>query len=122
MKHDIELPLTAAQYDRLKQEKELRQGIKNILPETKVARIATYLQDSDYDLHLVRPYKGEAAYLRLRLGSPRIFIPLPPKLSSSLAAISGRLGITVNQFINAAIKSRLDDHDKSAGMPELQTV
>jgi hypothetical protein len=120
MKHDIKLPLTRRQFDRLKEYNDLDVALKNELPKSKVERIAACLRDPDYELHLVRPSKGTSAYLRLRLGKPRIFVPMPHALSRPLHKCASQLGITANQFIKLAIKSRLDALDKCGELPELK--
>ena len=108
MKFDIQIPLTASQFERLKPSKNLKADLATVLPKAQHERIKTYLGDPGYLFSVVRPFKGKAAYLLLRMARPIQIITFPSKLSGRVHKYARLEGVTVNQFIQAAIRYELD--------------
>jgi len=108
MKFDIQVPLTAPQFNRLKVSENLKADLSTALPKTKFERIKTYLGDPSYLLSVVRPFRGKAAYLLLRMERPIQTFLVPTKLHHLMKKIADREGITINQFVKGAIQHKLD--------------
>jgi hypothetical protein len=108
MKFDIQVPLTAPQFDRLKVSENLKADLASVLPKAKFERIKTYLGDPSYLLSVVRPFRGKAAYLLLRMARPIQTFWVPAKLHRLMKKIADRERITINQFVKGAIQYQLD--------------
>jgi hypothetical protein len=112
MNLDIQLPLTSTQYGLLKHAKNLRAKIQSVLPKSRLTRIRTFLNDPAYDLRLVRPYRKNASYLRLRLGQPRRIISFERKFAAVISEVARQRDITVNQLLYESIKERFSKMSK----------
>jgi len=108
MKFDLQIPLTASQFERLKPSKNLKADLVIVLPKAKHERIQTFLNDPVYLFRVVRPFKGSAAYLLLRMQRPIEIIKTHPKLHRLIQKGARTEGVTVNQFIQGAVRSQLD--------------
>ena len=111
MKFDIQIPLTASQFERLKSSKNLKADLVIVLPKAKRERIQTFLNDPDYQLRVVRPFKGNAAYLLLRMVRPIEVFETHPKLHRLIKKGARMEGVTVNRFIQGAIRYQLDKQE-----------
>ena len=111
MKFDIQIPLTASQFERLKPSKNLKADLATVLPKAKYERIQTFLNDPVYLFRVVRPFKGNTAYLLLRMERPIQIFEMHPKLHRLIQKGARMEGVTVNQFIQGAVRSQLDEFE-----------
>jgi hypothetical protein len=108
MKFDVQIPLTASQFERLKTSQNLKGDLATVLPKAKYAGIRAYLGDPAYLLRVVRPFKGKAAHLLLRMERPIVIFKNSLKLHRLTEKNAAMEGVTVNQYIVSAIQYQLD--------------
>jgi hypothetical protein len=108
MKFDIQIPLNSTQFERLKPSENLKADLATVLPKTKYERIRLYLNDPAYLVCVVRPFRGNAAYLLLRMKRPIQIIPVTPTFHRIIQKGARMQGLTVNQFTNVAIRHQID--------------
>jgi hypothetical protein len=108
MKFDIREPLARSEYEILRHSQNLKADLGDTLSKAKQKRLQTFLNDPDYFLRLVRPCRGKAAYLLLRLVRPIYIVPVQHKLFAAIEKLARHTGQTANQFTQAAVRHQLD--------------
>jgi hypothetical protein len=108
MKFDTQIPLTTSQFERLKPSQNLKADLATVPPKAKHERIKPYLNDPTWLLRVVRPCRGKAAYLLLRMERPIMIIPVTHKFHRIIEKGARLEGVTVNRFINGALWHQLD--------------
>jgi hypothetical protein len=104
---DFQVKLTLSQFERLKGRAIQQSDFASELPKAKYLGIRAYLNDPDYHIRLIRPFKGNPPAIYCRLNRVDEVITLPTKTASFLLKMAQDAGITPNQFINQALHEKL---------------
>lgn len=105
---DFQIKLTLSQFERLKGRTIRESDLSSVLPKAKYTTIRPYLKDPDYFIDLVRPFRGNGALIGIRLNRVDEVIFMPKKIASLLEKACRDGEITPNQFINLALREKLN--------------